>query len=591
MTAIPIPARPPHPETSVAVLFGFSRYHDHRHLPGLPAVERSVHDLAAVLTDPVIGGFAAERCLVQSQDTTVEDFGVRFEQAANRAEDVLLVYYCGHGILDTSPYTGRLYLAFPRTSKDYFNFTALPLREVKRVIAGSPARNKILILDCCYSGQAHTHTQAGPTDLQDQLEIDGTYTLSSASGYDPAIAPPGARYTAFTGALLSVLDAGTTRPDPMPIREIFTQVSALIRPHGLSSPSQSSTNTADQLALVRPRRPRPRQPRRVQAPPHGAVDAQPENPSRRPEEQSPPRLVLPDRNTWADQAAIDLVRHHLLDPVRAIDVDQRINELADRLHTALTAESEPPAADPADPNPAAALARRLDGYERATGPMLRTLAVGVRYGESRHDKIWIRALHRVLNHRHTPRATIRDSFASAERYPALLLVTALGTAAVAADRHDLAYRTLTEVAHISPNGRSIPALLVLTPLRVIAPDVAASLPGWDHEPADLAVSAHLRHHLHDAFVGILDDTDYTDSFDAYEYLRSLLEFDAAEFSSLGLFAEAADGTRTGRTREFYLHLTGRSRLLEAGAFGGDARRAERARHLIEASLSRARGLG
>jgi hypothetical protein len=588
---MPIPVRPPHPETSVAVLFGFSRYRDHRHLPGLPAVERSVHDLAAVLTHPVTGGFAVDRCLVQTEDTSVEDFGVRFEQAANRAEDVLLVYYCGHGILDTSPYTGRLYLAFPRTSKDYFNFTALPLREVKRVIAGSPARNKILILDCCYSGQAHTHTQAGSADLQDQLEIDGTYTLSSASGYDFAIAPPGAQYTAFTGALLTVLDVGITRPDPMPIREIFTQVSALMRPHGLSSPSQSSTNTADQLALVRPRQPRPKQPRRVQVQPHGAADGRPESPARRPVEQIPPRLVLPDRNTWADHAAIDLVRHHLLDPVRAIDVDQRINELADRLHTALTAEGESPAVDPADPDPDAALARRLEGYERATGPMLRTLVVGARYGESRHDKIWLRALHRVLNHRYTPPATIRDSFASAERYPALLLVTALGAAAVAADRHDLAYRTLAEVAHISPNGRSIPALLVLTPLRVIAPDVAASLPGWEHELADLAVSAHLRHHLREAFVGILDDGDYTDSFDAYEYLRSLLEFDAAGFSSLGLFAEAGNGTRTGRTREFYTHLTGHSRMLEAGAFGGDVRRAERARRRIEASLSHGAGPG
>jgi len=565
---MPTPARPPDPESSVAVLFGFSRYTDHQPLPGLPAVSRGVTGLADLLTNTDTGGFARENCLVRTDDISVEDFGIQFEQYAARARDVLLVYYCGHGILDTSPYTGRLYLAFPRTRKDHFHFSALALRDVRRVIAGSQARNKVLILDCCYSGQAHT--QGGPTDLRDQIEIEGTYTLSSASGLDIAMAPPGAKYTAFTGALLHALDESTRSPYPVPIREVFSHVSTLMRPHGLSAPSQSVTHTADQIALVRPGQPRP-------APPVA------------PPEPSPPRfearesgLALPPQSTWADAGVLELVQQSLNDRTRAYDIEHGIDGLADRLHTALAAVAEPIASD-GDADLAITLARLLDRYEGAVGPMLRVLAFGGRYGEPRHDAIWARVLERILNRRHTRPMTLRPAFASAERYPALLLATALGTGAVAASRPDLIYRILTEVSYKPPHTQSAPALLALTPIRVIAPDVAARLPGWHYEPTDLAVSAHMRKHLRGAFDGILGDSDYPRLFAAYEYLRSLLEFDAAGFSSSGLFTEAPG---TSGTDGFRVDLTERSSLLKAGAFGGDMRRADRARHRVDASLQR-----
>jgi hypothetical protein len=72
----------------------------------------------------------------------------------------------------------------------------------------SPAMNKVLILDCCFSGRAIQALADNDSVIYGQIEISGACTISSTSANRIAIMLPGERYTAFTAELLSLLRDG-----------------------------------------------------------------------------------------------------------------------------------------------------------------------------------------------------------------------------------------------------------------------------------------------------------------------------------------------------------------------------------------------
>jgi len=66
-----------------------------------------------------------------------------------RRDDLTLLYFTGHGVKDDN---GRLYLAMTDTERDSLLFTALSADQVNDAIDSCSSRQKILVLDCCYSG-------------------------------------------------------------------------------------------------------------------------------------------------------------------------------------------------------------------------------------------------------------------------------------------------------------------------------------------------------------------------------------------------------------------------------------------------------
>ncbi len=133
----------------------------------LRAPRRDVAELRDVLADPDIGGF-----IVQTRENpVVRDLRVdleRFFSGAGR-EDLLLVYFSGHGIKDES---GDLHLAVADTERALLESTGVSAAFVRRLIDRSPARKVILWLDCCYGGAfpaGTTRKSAERVDVIDQL--------------------------------------------------------------------------------------------------------------------------------------------------------------------------------------------------------------------------------------------------------------------------------------------------------------------------------------------------------------------------------------------------------------------------------------
>jgi hypothetical protein len=239
----------PDPKQSRAILLGTSHYQD-PNLPDLPAVANNLIDLANALTEP--GGLlSASVCTVLLDLPNVPTLGRQLRRVAAEASDLLLVYYAGHGLIGSDGY--ELYLALRESEFDDPLYSALPFDILRRTIRNSPARTRVLILDCCFSGRAIEDVMAEPDSaLMGQLEVAGTVLLAATPPNVPAMAPTGARNTAFTGALLSAFRDGIPGgPEFLTLDALYRSAVRTAQVSGLPKPQRRGTATADQLALAR----------------------------------------------------------------------------------------------------------------------------------------------------------------------------------------------------------------------------------------------------------------------------------------------------------------------------------------------------
>ncbi|MFF8196457.1 hypothetical protein ACF05L_37610 [Streptomyces bobili] len=119
-------------------------------------------------------------------------------------------------------YSGDLTLALPdsRTNAEY---TSLQYNWIRRAVLQSRAQRKVVILDCCFSGQA-IGTMGGPEPLA-FAGIEGTVLLTAAAWDRMALAPAGEPYTAFTGELIDILRHGVPDgPEVLDIDLIFREM-------------------------------------------------------------------------------------------------------------------------------------------------------------------------------------------------------------------------------------------------------------------------------------------------------------------------------------------------------------------------------
>jgi len=131
----------------LALLIGNTNYKDPT-LRQLVNPDADVNRLAKVLSDPKIGGFAEAKMLLNESESVLRREIARFFVGKNR-EDLLLLYFSGHGILDGQ---GLLHLAVHDTEKDLLSATAVSASFVRDEMNNSFSRRQVLILDCCHSG-------------------------------------------------------------------------------------------------------------------------------------------------------------------------------------------------------------------------------------------------------------------------------------------------------------------------------------------------------------------------------------------------------------------------------------------------------
>ncbi|MEV0746622.1 caspase family protein, partial [Streptomyces sp. NPDC050273] len=242
-------ARAVDPARSRIVLVGADYYEDPK-LENVREVAHNISDLVQVLTDEKLGGFSPFHCIPVSSAAGVAQVGDVLVRAADEAEDLLLFYYSGHGLL--APRRHELYLSLAATRYDQLAFTALPFEAVRDVCRTSNATNRVVILDSCFSGRAIETLASFDEAVIGELEVSGTYTLTSSPANRTAVVLPGEQHTAFTERLLAMLRAGSPAAGTMiNLGDIYQHLHTRLRAEGLPLPQRCGVNNADLLGLVR----------------------------------------------------------------------------------------------------------------------------------------------------------------------------------------------------------------------------------------------------------------------------------------------------------------------------------------------------
>lgn len=237
------------PARSRIVLLGIPEYEDGA-LRAIPQVRANVADLAQVLIDPRYGGFPAEHVRVVRERASLREVGAVLAEEAAQAEDLLLFYYAGHGLLDR---VGELYLGLYRSTATNPGYNALRYETVRGTFLDSVAEVKAVVVDSCYSGRA-VGTLAGdqmPAAVK-QLQISGTFVLAAAPANRPALVRPDEAHTAFTGRLLAVLREGIEHAGAqLTLGEISRSLQSRLQADGLPLLQKRETANADLFGLVR----------------------------------------------------------------------------------------------------------------------------------------------------------------------------------------------------------------------------------------------------------------------------------------------------------------------------------------------------
>ncbi|WP_097965556.1 caspase family protein [Streptomyces sp. or20] len=315
------------PDRSEAVLIGV---HDYTSLEDLPAVAQNLEGLRAALTDPEVWGLPDTACTVISQPRGVGEVLDTVRDKARRAQDTLLVYYAGHGLTD--PHTDELYLALPDSDRER-EYTSLRYEYLRRAILDQQAtvQSTVVILDCCYSGRALLGKMSASTHIADQAVVEGTCLLTASSETRPALSPPGERYTAFTGELITALTEGVPdRPDPLDMDTLYRHVHGRLAGKSRPLPQQRNRNLGGLIAIAHNRAVAHPDPPQMPAP--DASDA-PDLLFRQSDAEE--RLARTERR--AEQLRLESERLHQQAQRRA----RETVETAQRLASAVMAKAEP----------------------------------------------------------------------------------------------------------------------------------------------------------------------------------------------------------------------------------------------------------
>ena len=230
-----------------ALLIGNSTYPADEH--NLQTLKGPVKDIAALnraLIDPETGLFADVDVTLLPEATSSRVIRImgRFFGSATR-EDVLLVYFSGHGKLDQN---GRLHLCMQDTESTDLLSTAVSSARINEFADASRARNVIIVLDCCHSGAF----RGG--EFGDAVAGPGRYVLTSCRGTqlaNDATVENGTSY--FTQHMVDGLLGAAVDQDQdgwLTFSDLYAYVNRRLREDGKQIPQQRVSGDGD-LRLAR----------------------------------------------------------------------------------------------------------------------------------------------------------------------------------------------------------------------------------------------------------------------------------------------------------------------------------------------------
>lgn len=246
---------------SRAVLIGNWEYTDPK-LPALLAARNSYRRMASLLTSPLCG-WPEDRLTRMENQATPGDIPDRLVRAFEPVRDVALFYYVGHGKLQDE----RLCLCLSKTVTEFTRLgtTSLQFSAIRDVLRQCRARTKIVILDCCFAGQATqaSNTLSGtsvltPQDLPAAVATagalgTGAYTMAAAGAYETAQYETSGSHpeTYFTKYLIDLIERGMPgKPAELKLEPIFLQLQDNLSSDGHPVPERRNIDSGHDYAFA-----------------------------------------------------------------------------------------------------------------------------------------------------------------------------------------------------------------------------------------------------------------------------------------------------------------------------------------------------
>jgi hypothetical protein len=196
-------------ENRRALILASSNYQDDE-IRQLQAPHEDAVALARILEDPEIGGFDVKLMVNEPSfkvSQAIEEFF-----ADRKRDDLLLLYFSGHGIKDDS---GELYLATCNTRRKLLRSTAVSANWINDIMLRSRSQRQVLLLDCCYAG-AFAKGLVAKADFdvhsREQFEGRGRVTLTASDSmqysFEDNRSPKEGPRSLFTQIMIQGLERG-----------------------------------------------------------------------------------------------------------------------------------------------------------------------------------------------------------------------------------------------------------------------------------------------------------------------------------------------------------------------------------------------
>ena len=198
----------------VALLIGISEYESG--FTSFPTAVKDVEAMQRVLQDSGIGEFDKVKTLINSDSQSIREEIETFFSSLNK-EDLLLLYFSGHGIKDDN---GRLYFSTRITRKNSKNklikSTAIAASFVRDQLNNNRCKRQVIILECCFSGAFDPSSvikDDGYVDLQNQLGAEGRVILASSSSTQYSFEQQEGDISVYTHHLVEGIETGASDLD------------------------------------------------------------------------------------------------------------------------------------------------------------------------------------------------------------------------------------------------------------------------------------------------------------------------------------------------------------------------------------------
>lgn len=234
----------------LALLIGNTKFENSKSFPPLRTPVNDVQDFAAALQK--YGDFEIFDTLI---DATCETINQQIENLFNKAErdDLTLFYYSGHGYRGPD---GRHYLVALNTHPDLLRSTGVSEAFIQDIMSNSRSQQRIVILDCCFSGAFAEGRKSGVGEpLQfDELRGEATAILASSGTIQYSFEEKG-RNSLFTRFLLGGIETGEADQDEdggISVDELFNYAEPRVRAmRPEQKPVKNAGTNEDQICIAR----------------------------------------------------------------------------------------------------------------------------------------------------------------------------------------------------------------------------------------------------------------------------------------------------------------------------------------------------